>query len=78
MDIYAGGMLGVNISNSTLTETTGVYNTQVNDKPSSGGIVLGAYAGMRYRLNKNLSAFGEVGYSVSWVSLGVALGIDKK
>jgi len=78
MDIYAGAMLGVNISNSSLTETSGIYNTQVSDKPTSGGVVLGAYAGMRYRLNNNIAAFGEIGYSVSWVTLGVAFMIDSK
>jgi hypothetical protein len=69
-DPYAGVIIGTNIASSSV-ETPSGY---VGPKPtpaSAGGVVIGAFAGMRYHINPNFGFFAEVGNSVSFIQAGI-------
>jgi hypothetical protein len=69
-DIYAGAMLGYNIASSRFESSNAGLNSSVTN-PKIGGLVYGAYVGARYDLNNNLTLFGELGYSIAYLNLGV-------
>jgi hypothetical protein len=69
-DVYAGAMLGYNIASSRFESTNAGLNSSLND-PKIGGLVYGAYVGARYELNNDLTLFGELGYSIAYLNLGV-------
>lgn len=64
-DLYAGLLMGYNAASA------GPANGDGNGSgPDAGGFALGIYAGGRYMFNKKIGAFAELGYNISWVSLG--------
>lgn len=66
LDTYTGLMMGINIVTST---TVG----DVTGSASSGGLVYSWYAGGRYYLNDSFAVMGELGYGISYLTLGIAL-----
>lgn len=65
LDPYVGAMLGYNIASVKVN----------NDTPagaSAGGVLWGAHAGARYYFSPKVGVFGEVGYGVAWLNLGLA------
>ena len=71
LDTYTGLMLGARI----VTETEyGDYITGGTTSSASGsGVVLSWYAGCRYYFNDKFAAMAELGYGVSWLTLGISL-----
>jgi hypothetical protein len=67
-DIYAGLMLGYNIASSKYEST--VANSLNVIKPAVGGFALGAHVGGRYMFSEKVGGFAELGYNISWLSLG--------
>lgn len=71
LDAYAGAMLGYNIASAT-TSATGPFASFYNAAaPSVGGVAFGGFVGGRYAFNDKFMAFGELGYSIAWLSVGV-------
>lgn len=66
LDVYGGAMLAYNIVN---------YSTDGNDQGLSGsygsGIGLSGFLGGRWFFSDNIGAYGELGYGVSVLNVGV-------
>ena len=67
IDAYGGLMLGYNIAS---VKYTGSANGLTAGN-AGGGFAFGAFVGGRYALTDQLHAFGEVGYSIAWLSVGI-------
>jgi hypothetical protein len=68
LDTYTGLMLGFNIT------TSKSYGTYIgNSSANTGGIVYSWFAGGRYYLTDSFAVMGELGYGISYLTLGVAL-----
>ena len=65
VDAYAGGMLGFNKTTATVEGGTGSGLSDV-------GIIFGGHLGAKYMLNDNFGAFGEIGYGIAYVTIGVS------
>jgi hypothetical protein len=68
LDTYAGLMLGYDVSSSSLHGDIG-GNKLSN---SSGGFAFSIFGGARYYLADNISVFGEIGYGIAPIQLGVS------
>jgi hypothetical protein len=74
LDAYAGAMLSYNILNFSYKDNGGSSTYRDNGNyGSAAGLTF--YAGGRYFFSKNLAGFAEVGYGVSYLTLGLALKI---
>lgn len=74
-DPYAGLMLGYNIASTSIEETGSYllypgYTANTND--ASGSVSFSGFVGARYFLTDNVAAFGELGFGVSYLSVGIA------
>ena len=69
LDTYAGAMLGYNIASSSYFGNSG-YNGASN---SVGGVTYTSFVGARYYFTDKIAAFGEVGYGIAALELGVAV-----
>ena len=69
LDTYAGILIGFNISSSR--EFGNVLPSYYHT--SNGGPVYSAFVGAKYYLQNNLALFGEFGYGISYLTLGVSL-----
>ena len=77
VDLYAGIMLGDNIAKNTYTTTDphrDPYYTHVSTQ-SYGGIIFSAFGGCRYRFNDRFGVFGELGFGVAVLNLGLNIKI---
>ena len=69
MDTYAGLMLGYNKVSADYDNTVdGIFDFDV----AASGVALSAYIGGRYPIKENLSVYGEIGYGISVLNLGVS------
>lgn len=69
LDTYGGLMLGYNIESARWTgEGNGPSNTD-----SEGGFAWSLFLGGRYYFNEKLAGLVELGYGVSYITVGVAL-----
>lgn len=68
LDTYVGAMLGYNIASSKVTG--GAWPAGFDN--SAGGIAYSGHVGGRYYLGEKLGVFGELGYGVSYLTIGVA------
>ena len=69
LDTYTGAMLGINIHSSKWQGSRDYYT----DAHSGGGLIFSWFAGGRYYFSDNLAVMGEIGYGISWITLGVSL-----
>jgi hypothetical protein len=67
LDTYAGLMLGYDVASSSSFGTVG--NTYAK---SVGGFAFSIFGGARYYLADNVSVFGEIGYGIAPLQLGVS------
>ncbi len=72
VDLYAGIMLGDAIATNTFT-TTDPNPSYVHTTSTGGGGVFSGFAGCRYRFSDHVGAFGEIGYGISYLNLGLNL-----
>lgn len=70
-DVYGGIMLSYNILNYSYKDDQGNSLSGSNSYGSAAGFTL--YAGGRYFFSGNLAAFAELGYGVSYLTLGLAV-----
>ena len=64
VDVYGGAFLGFLIS--SYSGDNGFY-----DDPYSGGLRLGIHAGARYFFSDKVAGYGELGYGIAPLSLGL-------
>jgi hypothetical protein len=69
-DVYGGVMLSYNILNYSFKDNSGNNVNGGGNYGSGTGFTL--YAGGRYFFSSNIAAFAELGYGVSYLTLGVA------
>ncbi len=70
LDTYTGLLLGYRISNSS---TYGDFPYGITYSNSSGGVMVAWFAGGRYYFSDNFAGMAEIGYGLSYLTLGVAL-----
>lgn len=66
LDTYTGLILGYNIFNYKYE------SSYAGETGSTGNVVLAWYAGAKYYFSDKFAAFGEIGYGISYLTLGVA------
>jgi hypothetical protein len=73
LDVYGGVMLSYNhLSYSAgASNSSGTYGSSGGSYGSAAGFT--AFVGGRYFFAKNLGVYGELGYGVSYLNLGLAL-----
>lgn len=69
-DPYAGLLLGYNVASVSVEKPAGYTGPDLT-AASAGGVVLGGHLGLRYHFNEKLGAFGELGYGVAFLQLGL-------
>ncbi len=69
LDTYAGVLLGYNIATATEFGTSAGWEYDA----SSGGIILSGFLGARYYFSERLAAFGQLGYGIAYLTLGVSI-----
>jgi hypothetical protein len=67
LDTYTGLLLGYNIYSYKY------YDTYFGAHASSGGLTLAWFAGARYYFSDNFAVMGELGYGISYLTLGISL-----
>lgn len=71
LDVYGGLMLSYNILKYKYT-TNNNFNPEFYNKSYGSTVGLTLYVGGRYYLTDNIAAFMELGYGVSYLTLGAA------
>lgn len=74
-DVYGGAMLGYNIASAKFESNVAGLENFITE-PTVGGFAFGAFAGGRYNFNEKVAAFGEIGYNIAWLSVGVCLNLN--
>lgn len=74
-DVYGGAMLGYNIASAKFESNNSALESFITE-PTVGGLAFGAFAGGRYNFNEKVAAFGEIGYNIAWLSVGVCLNLN--
>jgi hypothetical protein len=70
-DAYAGLMLGYNIASAKWKTDDPNWNAgTLWVEPSVGGVAFGAFGGARYAFSESSAIFAELGYNISWLSVG--------
>lgn len=72
IDTYSGLMLGYNIVSSSSFGDWGGYSTSAN----SSAPILAWYAGGRYYFSDSMAVFGEVGYGIAYLTIGLTLKLN--
>lgn len=72
-DVYLGAQLGYYHYGYTYTESGPYVNNYHYSNPYSSHVGIGAFVGGRYYFTQNFGVFGEAGYDISYLKLGVAL-----
>lgn len=65
IDVYGGAFLGFVVSNYSGDDFSGY------DDPYAGGLRLGIHVGARYFFSEKVAGYGELGYGIAPLSLGV-------
>jgi hypothetical protein len=71
VDTYAGVAIGVRIE-SWSYYTTNLSHEYVKAHENSTNALMAVYAGIRYYFTDNIAAFGEVGYGLGYLTLGLS------
>lgn len=67
MDTYAGLLLAYNLASVKLEGGSGL------PEPEVGGIAYSGFLGARYHFTEKLGVFGELGYGISVLNLGLTM-----
>ncbi|MCR9154520.1 MAG: hypothetical protein NXI09_10455 [Bacteroidetes bacterium] len=75
-DVYAGGFFGYSVASSVLIEGdwplgTNLLGLAVNDTR------IAAFVGARYLIDNRFGVFGELGYGISFINLGVTVNFGR-
>jgi len=72
LDVYGGASLGLRFytyPEGVVTLTYPYYDIQ---KKTHATVFFGIFGGAKYSLTEKIGIFGELGYDVSWIKLGVS------
>ncbi|MBW7845504.1 MAG: porin family protein [Bacteroidia bacterium] len=72
LDPYAGVLLGYNAASTSVTKPAGYTGPDIT-AASAGGLVYGFHLGARYYFTDKIGAFGEIGYGIAWLNLGLTM-----
>jgi hypothetical protein len=67
LDLYGGIMLGYNI----VSYSDSVFGSTIFSGYTGSGVVGGIFGGARYMFSDKIGAFGELGYSIAWLNIGL-------
>jgi hypothetical protein len=70
LDPYVGAIIGYNIASVTAEKPAGYVGPDLPEA-SAGGFIIGGHLGARYMFTDKLGAFGELGYGIAYLQLGV-------
>lgn len=73
LDLYAGIMLGANFAQSTYSTNDPCDGHIAATAHKYGGFVGTGYLGLRYRFTENIGVFTELGYGITYATLGLNL-----
>jgi hypothetical protein len=73
-DVYGGAMLGYNIASAKF-ESSDSDLAQFVTEPKVGGVAFGAFLGARKSITESITLFGEVGYSIAYISAGICFNL---
>jgi hypothetical protein len=68
-DVYGGLMLGYNVASAKFESADPDLEAEVGE-PEVGGVAFGGYVGARYMFKENIGGFAELGYNISYLSIG--------
>ncbi len=68
IDVYGGAFLGLKFERSKYT----LLGSNERHKDSNTKLATDLFAGIRYAFTPNIGAFGEMGFGVSYLSIGVS------
>jgi energy-converting hydrogenase Eha subunit B len=72
LDVYAGLMLGNDFASSNYsTNSVCPDHVRYNYNNTYGGFVFALYGGARYRFTNHFGVFGELGYGVTYLNVGL-------
>ncbi|MFM9986625.1 MAG: hypothetical protein ACKVOK_15395 [Flavobacteriales bacterium] len=74
-DVYVGGMLGYNVVSAKFKTTSDLIDESDVASSSASGVAYGGFLGARKTLGEKVTIFGEIGYSVAWISAGICLNL---
>jgi hypothetical protein len=69
-DVYLGAMMGYVFTNWNVKLKSNYYAFNEINRPGHQNFVLAGFVGLNYSVNNNWGVFGEVGYSLSYVTGG--------
>jgi len=69
LDTYAGLLLGYNIASVSLENSI----TGAPEPDAAGGFTYNLFAGGRYHFTDKIGVFGEIGYGISVLNLGLTV-----
>lgn len=69
LDTYAGLLLGYNISSVSIENSI----AGAPERDAGGGFTYSIFAGARYHFTDKIGAFGEIGYGISVLNLGLTV-----
>jgi len=72
LDVYGGLLLGYNIVRYKFS-TTSACAGHISSSGSGSAGVFSIYGGMRYRFNEKFGIFAELGYGISYVTIGLSI-----
>jgi hypothetical protein len=70
LDPYVGAIIGYNAASVSVEKPAG-YTGPDLAAASAGGVIIGGHLGARYMFTDQLGAFGELGYGIAFLQLGV-------
>lgn len=70
IDAYGGAMLGYNVANAKV-EISGAGGGIAPQASEVGGLAYGVHVGGRYYFNDQIGAFGELGYGIAILNVGL-------
>jgi hypothetical protein len=74
LDTYGGIMLGNNFASSSFSSVTNPYcdkHDVIFTGKNYGGLIAAAFLGARYRFSNNIGVYGELGYGVTYLNIGL-------
>ena len=73
-DLYGGLMLGYNVASAKFESSNSELEKLVTE-PKVGGVVCAGFLGARKNIGENFTIFGELGYSIAYLSAGVCFNL---
>lgn len=73
LDVYAGLMLGDDFAHYSYSTTSTCPDHIRYSSPTYGGFVFSVYGGARYRFTDHVGVFGELGYGIAYLNIGLNL-----